>query len=66
MIAFTLGILILLLVGIKLFPEYAMEISLIIIGIELLCLGLYSMIKNEVKSIVRKYKTELQEELRKE
>lgn len=66
MIVFTLGILILVSVGIKLFPEYAMEVSLIIVGIELLCLGLYCMIKNELKRIVRKYKTELQEELRKE
>ena len=61
MIIFTLGLLILLSVGIKLFPEYAMEISLIVIGIELLCIGLYCIIKNEVKSIVRKYIIELRE-----
>lgn len=62
MIIFTLGLLILLSVGIKLFPEYIVEISLIIIGIELLCVGLYCIIKNEVKRIVRKYIIKLREE----
>lgn len=66
MIVFTLGLLILVSVGIKLFPEYIVEVSLIIIGIEFLCIGLYYVIKNEVKSIVQKYIIELQEELRKE
>ena len=65
-IALILGLLILLSVGIKLFPEYTTEIGLIVIGIELLYVGLYFMIKNEVKFIVRKYKTELQEKTLKE
>lgn len=62
MIIFTLGLLILLSVGMKLFPEYIAEIALIIVGIELLCIGLHLMIKNEVKRIVRKYIRELREE----
>ena len=62
MIAFTLGLFILLSVGIKLFPEYIVEVSLIIIGIELLFIGLYYVIKNEVKRIIRKYITELRKE----
>lgn len=62
MIAFILGIFILLLVGIKLFPEYTTEIGLIVIGIELLCVGLYFMITNEVKDIVRKYIIKSREE----
>lgn len=66
MIVFTLGLLILLSVGIKLFPEYIVEIGLIVVGIELLFGGLYLAIKNEVKRIVRRYITELREELRKE
>ena len=65
MIVFILGLLILVSVGIKLFPEYIVEVSLIVIGIELLCIGLSCIIKNDVKSIVRKYIIELQEELRK-
>lgn len=66
MIALILGLLILLSVGIKLFPEYTIEIGFIIVGLELLFVGLYFMIKNEVKDIVRKYKTYLQEEILKE
>lgn len=62
MIIFTLGLLILLSVGIKLFPEYTTEIGLIVIGIKLLCVGLYCIITNKVKSIVRKYVIELRKE----
>lgn len=62
MIIFNLLLLIVLLIGIKLFPEYIVEISLIVIGIEVLYIGLYCMIKSEVERIVRKYIIKSREE----
>lgn len=63
MIIFVLGLAILYGILIYIFPEYVVELAIMVVSIETFLIGLYIIIKNEVEKIVRKHRNILQKEI---
>lgn len=63
MIIFILGLATLYGTLIYMFPEYVVELTIIVASIEAFLIGLYIIIKNEVEKIVQKHRNILREEI---
>lgn len=63
MIIFILGLATLYGTLIYIFPEYIVELAIIVASIEAFLIGLYIMIKNVVENIVQKHRNILREEI---